>query len=81
MKHIFRVLIFLTKEIEKEVDMEKIINLEEKSLYEFIMNLKHKDIYELIKNSKSEEEEEFYYKLQELILRIQQEKLITEGVF
>ena len=61
--------------------MEKIINLEEKSLYEFIMNLKHKDIYELIKNSKSEEEEEFYYKLQELILRIQQEKLITEGVF
>ena len=43
--------------------MEKLINLEEKNLYDFIMNLN------------------FYYKLQELILRIQQEKLIAEGVF
>ncbi|NME35224.1 MULTISPECIES: hypothetical protein [Fusobacterium] len=61
--------------------MEKIINLEEKSLYEFIINLKHSDIGELIENSKSKEEEDFYWKLQELILRIQQEKIIAEGIF
>ena len=61
--------------------MEKIINLEEKNLYEFIMNLKKSDIEELLKSSKTEEEKKFYYKLQELILRIQQEKLIAEGVF
>lgn len=61
--------------------MEKIINLEEKNLYDFIMNLKKSDIEELLKSSKTEEEKKFYYKLQELILRIQQEKLIAEGVF
>lgn len=61
--------------------MEKIINLEEKNLYDFIMNLKKSDIEELLKSSKTEEEKNFYYKLQELILRIQQEKLIAEGVF
>lgn len=61
--------------------MEKIINLEEKNLYDFIMNLKKSDIDELLKSSKTEEEKKFYYKLQELILRIQQEKLIAEGVF
>ena len=61
--------------------MEKIINLEEKSLYDFIMNLKKSDIEELLKSAKTKEEEEFYYKLQELILRIQQEKLIAEGIF
>lgn len=61
--------------------MEKIINLKEKSLYDYIMNLKKSDIEELLKSSKTEEEEKFYYKLQELILRMQQEKLIAEGVF
>ena len=61
--------------------MEKIINLKEKNLYDFIMNLKKSDIDELLKSSKTEEEKKFYYKLQELILRIQQEKLIAEGVF
>lgn len=61
--------------------MEKLINLEEKNLYDFIMNLKKSDIEELLKSSKTEEEKIFYYKLQELILRIQQEKLIAEGVF
>ena len=61
--------------------MEKIMNLEEKSLYDYIMNLKKSDIEELLKSSKTEEEEKFYYTLQELILRIQQEKLIAEGVF
>lgn len=61
--------------------MEKIINLKEKNLYDFIMNLKKSDIEELLKSSKTEEEKKFYYKLQELILRIQQEKLIAEGVF
>lgn len=61
--------------------MEKLINLEEKNLYDFIMNLKKSDIEELLKSSKTEEEKKFYYKLQELILRIQQEKLIAEGVF
>nr|WP_317280434.1 GNAT family acetyltransferase [uncultured Fusobacterium sp.] len=61
--------------------MEKLINLEEKNLYDFIMNLKKSDIEELLKSSKTEEEKNFYYKLQELILRIQQEKLIAEGVF
>lgn len=61
--------------------MEKIINLEEKSLYDFIMNLKKSDIEELLKSSRTEEEENFYYKLQELILRIQQEKAIAKGVF
>ena len=61
--------------------MEKIINLEEKSLYEFIINLKHRDIGELIENSKSEEEKYFYWKLQELILRIQQEKIIADETY
>lgn len=61
--------------------MEKIMNLEEKSLYDYIMNLKKSDIEELLKSSKTEEEEKFYYTLQELILRMQQEKLIAEGVF
>ena len=61
--------------------MERIINLGEKSLYDYIMNLKKSDIEELLKYSKTEEEEEFYYKLQEFILRLQQEKLIVEGVF
>ena len=61
--------------------MEKLINLEEKNLYDFIMNLKKSDIEELLKSSKTKEEKKFYYKLQELILRIQQEKLIAEGVF
>lgn len=61
--------------------MEKIMNLEEKSLYDYIMNLKKSDIEELLKFSKTEEEEKFYYTLQELILRMQQEKLIAEGVF
>ena len=78
------------KEVEKQLDekleeFEKlensIINLEEKNLYDFIMNLKKSDIEELLKSSKTEEEKKFYYKLQELILRIQQEKLIAEGVF
>lgn len=81
MKHIFRVLIFLTKEIEKEVDMEKIINLEEKSLYEVIKLLKTSDYMELRKNSKTKEEEEFYSKLEEMVLRINQEKAIAEGIF
>lgn len=61
--------------------MEKIMNLKEKSLYDYIMNLKKSDIEELLKSSKTEEEEKFYYTLQELILRMQQEKLIAEGVF
>lgn len=61
--------------------MKKIINLEEKSLYDFIINLKKSDIEELLKSSKTEEEEKFYYKLQELILREQQKKLIAEGIF
>ena len=61
--------------------MEKIINLEEKNLYEFIINLKHRDIGKLIKNSKSKEEEHFYWKLQELILRIQQEKIIADETY
>lgn len=61
--------------------MEKVINLEKKSLYDFIMNLKKSDIEEMLNSSKTEEEKIFYYKLQELILRLQQEKLIAEGVF
>lgn len=61
--------------------MEKIINLEEKSLYEIIKFLKTSDYMELRKNSKTEEEEEFYSRLEEMVLRIQQEKLIAEGVF
>ena len=61
--------------------MEKIINLEEKSLYEVIINLKHRDIGKLIENSKSKEEEHFYWKLQELILRIQQEKIIADETY
>ena len=61
--------------------MEKIINLEEKNLYDFIMNLKKSDIEELLKSSKTEEEKKFFPNLQELILRIQQEKLIAECVF
>ena len=81
MKHIFRVLIFLTKEIEKEVDMEKIINLEEKSLYEVIKLLKTSDYMELRKNLKTKEEEEFYSRLEEMVLRINQEKAIAEGIF
>lgn len=81
MKHIFRVLIFLTKEIEKEVDMEKIINLEEKSWYEVIKLLKTSDYMELRKNSKTKEEEEFYSRLEEMVLRINQEKAIAEGIF
>lgn len=56
--------------------MENIFNLKEKSLYEFVINLKKDDIQELIKNSKNDEEVKFYYKLQELILRTKQEKII-----
>ena len=81
MKHIFRILIFLTKEIEKEVDMKKIINLEEKSWYEVIKLLKTSDYMELRKNSKTKEEEEFYSRLEEMVLRINQEKAIAEGIF
>lgn len=81
MKHIFKVLIFITKEIEKEIDMEKIINLEEKSLYEVIKFLKTSDYMKLRKNSKTKEEEEFYSRLEEMVLRINQEKAIAEGIF
>lgn len=61
--------------------MEKIINLQEKSLYKVIMSLKLSDLEKLRNESKTEEEKDFYYKLQELILRVQQEKVINEGVF
>lgn len=61
--------------------MKKIINLEKNSLYEAIMDLKMSDLEELREKSKSEEEKDFYYKLQELILTTQQEKIIAEGVF
>lgn len=61
--------------------MEKLINLEEKSLYEIIKFLKTSDYMELRKNSKSEEEEEFYSRLEEMVLKLNQEKAIAEGVF
>ena len=51
------------------------------NLYETIMNLTVTDLEKLREESKTEEEKNFYYKLQELIFRTQQEKIITEGVF
>ena len=36
---------------------------------------------ELRKNSKTKEEEEFYSRLEEMVLRINQEKAIAEGIF
>lgn len=61
--------------------MKKIFNLENENLYEILNNLKTADYMELRKKAKSEDEEIFYTRLEEMILRLRQEKAIDKGVF
>lgn len=61
--------------------MERKFNLENESLYELLNNLKTADYMELRKKAKTEDEKIFYTRLEEMILRLRQEKAIDEGVF
>lgn len=61
--------------------MERKFNLENESLYELLNNLKTADYMELRKKAKTEDEKIFYTRLEELILRLRQERAIDEGVF
>lgn len=61
--------------------MEIKFNLENENLYELLNNLKTADYMELRKKAKTEDEKIFYTRLEEMILRLRQEKAIDEGVF
>lgn len=61
--------------------MKKNFNLENENLYEVLNNLKTADYMELRKKAKSEDEEIFYTRLEEMILKLRQEKAIDKGVF
>lgn len=61
--------------------MERKFNLENENLYELLNNLKTADYMELRKKAKTEDEKIFYTRLEEMILRLRQEKAIDEGVF
>lgn len=61
--------------------MERKFNLENENLYELLNNLKTADYMELRKKAKTEDEKIFYTRLEELILRLRQERAIDEGVF
>lgn len=51
------------------------------NLYNYILNLSTFDINELIEKADTEEEKNFYLKLEELKTQILQEKLIAKGVY
>lgn len=59
--------------------MEKVIDLNKTSLYEFISNLEVDEIDELIKQSDNKTEKVFYYRLKEFVLQLQNEKFMAEG--
>lgn len=61
--------------------MKRKFNLENENLYELLNNLKTADYMELRKKAKTEDEKIFYTRLEEMILRLRQEKAIDEGVF
>ncbi|MDO4589343.1 MAG: GNAT family acetyltransferase [Fusobacterium sp.] len=61
--------------------MERKFNLENENLYELLNNLKTADYMKLRKKAKTEDEKIFYTRLEEMILRLRQEKAIDEGVF
>lgn len=54
---------------------------ENENLYKYILNLSSFDINEMIEKADTEEEKNFYLKLEELKTQILQEKLIAEGVY